>query len=134
MPDLLRRIGLGKHAKSSCHSPFRSDSKPSWGIFQREGHWYFKDFATDETGDEIGLLARHLKLDEKKDFKGIVERYQEIASQEPSPTTSPTNPKPSEVAEVEVEKPNCRLLSPDIGDTNHLKYQYATRDKACRYR
>jgi len=48
LPDLLRRIGLGKHAKPSCPSPFRSDSKPSWGIFQRDGHWYFKDFATDE--------------------------------------------------------------------------------------
>lgn len=37
LPDLLRRIGLGKHAKPSCPSPFRSDSKPSWGIFQRDG-------------------------------------------------------------------------------------------------
>ena len=84
LPELLRRIGLGKHAKSSCPSPFRSDCKRSWGIFQRDGHWSFKDFATDETGDEISVLARYLKLDEKKDFKAIVERYQEIANQEPN--------------------------------------------------
>ena len=126
LPDLLRRIGLGKHAKSSCPSPFRSDSKPSWGIFQHDGHWYFKDFATDETGDEISVLARYLKLDEKKDFKAIVERYQEIANQESNPpTVLPNDLKPSQAAEVEAEKPNCSLFS--TGTTDQLARLSASR-------
>jgi hypothetical protein len=126
LPDLLRRIGLGKHAKSSCPSPFRSDSKPSWGIFQRDGHWYFKDFATDETGDEISVLARYLKLDEKKDFKAIVERYEEIASQEPATPTDPANNlKPPQASEVETEKPNCSLFS--AGTTEQLVRLSASR-------
>ena len=119
LPVLLRRIGLGKYAKSSCPSPFRSDSKPSWGIFQRDGHWYFKDFATDESGDEIALLARYWKLDEKKDFKAIVQRYQEIASQESNSPTAPANDlKPPQAAEVETARPNSSLFSP--GTTEQL--------------
>jgi hypothetical protein len=126
LPDLLRRIGLGKHAKSSCPSPFRSDSKPSWGIFQRDGHWYFKDFATDETGDEISVLGQYLKLDEKKDFKAIVERYQEIANQEHTPETELANDLiPSQAAEVEAEKPNSSLFS--TGTTDQLARLSASR-------
>ncbi len=34
MPKLMHCIGLGQYAKSSCRSPFREDSKPSFGIFQ----------------------------------------------------------------------------------------------------
>src|SRR5690242_20247291 len=89
MPELLRRMGMAKYAKTTCPSPFRADTKPSWGIFQRDGHWYFKDLATDEKGDEIGLLARHLKLDEKKDFKAILQQYQNIANQTAVPTDVP---------------------------------------------
>src|ERR1019366_9519158 len=96
-----------------------SDSKPSWGIFKRDGHWYFKDFATDETGDEISVLARYLKLDEKTDFKAIVERYQEIANKEPNPpTVLPNYTKPSQAAEVEAEKPNTSFFS--TGTTEQL--------------
>jgi hypothetical protein len=119
MPDLLRRIGLGKHAKSSCPSPFRSDAKPSWGIFQRDSHWYFKDFATDETGDEITVLARYLKLDRKLDFKVIVERYQEIANQDPTTPTAPANDlKPPQDSTIEADKPDCSLFS--IGTQDQL--------------
>ena len=117
LPDLLRRVGLGKFAKSSCPSPFRSDSSPSWGIFQRDGHWYFKDFATDERGDEISVLARHLKLDERKDFKAIIEQYQEIVSRDStSPTALPDYVQPPQASETAVEKPNSSLFSPGTAE------------------
>ena len=70
------------------------------------------------------MLARYLKLDEKKDFKAIVERYQEIANQEPNPSTAPANAlKPSQAAEV--EKPNCSLFS--AGTTEQLAKLSASR-------
>ncbi len=126
LPDLLRRIGLGKFAKSSCPSPFRSDSKPSWGIFQRDGHWYFKDFATDERGDEISVLARHLNLDERKDFKAIVEQYREIASQDSTlPAALPNYVKPPQASETEAQRPDCGLFSP--GTTEQLTALSASR-------
>jgi len=126
LPDLLHRIGLGRFAKSSCPSPFRSDSKPSWGIFQRDGHWYFKDFATDECGDEIGVLARHLKLDEREDFRSIIERYREIASQDSTaPTSLPDYAKPVQASETEADKPNSSLFSP--GTTEQLTALSASR-------
>src|SRR5215471_3230489 len=75
MPILLERLGLGEYAKSSCHSPFRSDRNPSWGIFERDGKWFFKDHATGEAGDEIALLARCKNLDETRDFLQLLRLY-----------------------------------------------------------
>lgn len=83
MPALLRRLGLGRHAKASCPSPFRADNHASWGIFHRSSRWMFKDFATGELGDEISLLAKVKQLDVKDDFLRLLEIYDEIARREP---------------------------------------------------
>jgi hypothetical protein len=100
LPELMRRIGLGKYAKSSCCSPFRNDSKPSWGIFQYGGHWMYKDHATGEVGDEIDLLVNLHHLDARKDFVKLLDLYGTIASQ-PAPViktwgkeTQPSNERP----------------------------------------
>jgi hypothetical protein len=53
MPVLMQRLGLERFAKPSCPSPFRNDEHASWGIFEKEGRWFFKDFATEESGDEM---------------------------------------------------------------------------------
>ena len=79
MPTLLTRIGLGEFAKSSVRSPFREDKNPSWGIFQREGKWFFKDQATGDSGDEITLLARWKGLDERRDFRELLKLYSDLA-------------------------------------------------------
>ena len=79
MPVLLQKINLGEYAKKSVCSPFRQDKTPSWGIFQRNGKWFFKDQATGDSGDEITLLARWKGLDEKRDFPQLVKLYGEIA-------------------------------------------------------
>jgi hypothetical protein len=70
---------LGEFAKNSCRSPFRPDKKPSWGIFQRDGKWFFKDQATGDSGDELALLARWKGLDEKRDFPQLIKLYAELA-------------------------------------------------------
>lgn len=103
MPMLLRKLGLGAHAKPSCPSPFRPDKTPSWGIFQREGGWHFKDQATDDSGDEVTLIARLKDWHDKRDFKRIVNFYAETANKEnlaapltivhpPQPSPQPPNP------------------------------------------
>jgi hypothetical protein len=107
----MQRLGLGNFAKRSCPSPFRADTKPSWGIFNRDGHYYFKDFATGDKGDEIELLAKYLKVDSKKDFFQVLNHYQKIADQSvPVPPTLIANPvAPQSSLAV---KPDTRRFGP----------------------
>ena len=108
MPLLMRRIGLKRFAVKNCSSPFRSDTKPSWGIFKGDGGWFFKDHGTGEKGDEIALLALHLKLHVKKDFWAIVDRYQEIAERDPSEEEPEVeHPEGALVQKRSGEKPDC---------------------------
>lgn len=79
MPILLAKLGLAAYAKRSCPSPFRNDNNPSWGIFQREGGWHFKDHGNDDSGDEVTFIARLKGWDEQRDFKRIVDFYGETA-------------------------------------------------------
>lgn len=98
MPMLLGKLGLGSHAKPSCPSPLRPDHKPSWGIIQREGGWYFKDHGNDDSGDEVTLLARLKGWNEQRDFKRIVDFYQRTARKpdpaQPLESSSPQPPAP----------------------------------------
>jgi hypothetical protein len=71
---------LGSYTKPSCKSPFRTDSNPSWGIFETNNGWRFKDHGTDETGDEIALLANHLRLDQRNHFRLLLDVYQAAAT------------------------------------------------------
>jgi len=87
MPVLLAKLGLAAHAKRSCPSPLRNDNNPSWGIFQREGGWHFKDHGNDDSGDEVTLIARLKGWDEQRDFKRIVDFYGETAKK-----TNPVEP------------------------------------------
>src|ERR1019366_7495556 len=75
LPVLVARVGLGRYAKSSCPSPFRQDQTASWGIYERNGRWLFKDFGTGECGDEMPLLAHLNGVHEKRDFLKLVEIY-----------------------------------------------------------
>ena len=106
LPELMRRVGLGKYAKSSCCSPFRNDSKPSFGIFQRDNQYYFKDFASNEHGDEISLLALHMQVDPQKDFLTVLQRYHEIATSQDSLEQRPL-PTPEVQTLTPAAKPNA---------------------------
>jgi len=82
LPVLMHKTGLQQFVKSSCRSPFRNDNNASWGIYQRNGRWMYKDFATDECGDEIALLSHIYQLDQRRDFLTLLERYAELAERE----------------------------------------------------
>ena len=58
LPSLLKQVGLGEHAKASCCSPLREDNNPSWGIFEEDGLWYWKDHGTGVSGDEVTFIER----------------------------------------------------------------------------
>ena len=100
LPVLMQRVGLGRYAKSSCPSPFRADQNASWGIFERNGRWWFKDFGTGECGDEIVLLARLYQKDQHRDFIKLLDIYAGLVDRtvnqpEPArikPVTSNTKP------------------------------------------
>ena len=80
LPVLMNRLGYGRFARSSCPSPFRSDQNASWGVYQAQKNWMFKDLATGECGDEIHFLAHVHKLDAKRDFIQLLRIYAEAAN------------------------------------------------------
>jgi hypothetical protein len=59
---LMRQLGYGEEfLKSSCKSPFRQEKDASWGVFRTaKGELKYKDFTTDERGDQVDFLASHL--------------------------------------------------------------------------
>ena len=85
MPDLLRAMGLGEYAKKLCCSPLRKDNNPSWGIYQDDKGWHWKDFATGEGGDELDFLKALHNCDTKEALK----HYENMAGlpQPAQPTT-----------------------------------------------
>jgi len=85
LPDLLRAMGLGEYAKKLCCSPLRKDNNPSWGIYQDDKGWHWKDFATGEGGDELDFL----KALHNCDTKEALTHYENMAGlpQPAQPTT-----------------------------------------------
>jgi putative DNA primase/helicase len=58
MPELLRKMGMEDRAKRSARCPFHEDKSPSFGIFQKDGDWFWKCHAGCGEGDEIDFLAK----------------------------------------------------------------------------
>lgn len=100
LPVLMQRMGLEKFAKPNCCSPFRRDEKPSWGIFQREERWFWKDHGTGESGDEINFIVRAKKLKPARAFREALEYWESKANeadkeQQPDTLLTPEpRPKP----------------------------------------
>jgi hypothetical protein len=98
LPDLMAVCGDGDRAKKSARSPFRDETNPSFSVFQTDGRWFWKDFATDEGGDEITYLQKRFGIDTSTAFT----KYAEFAGfsngthhgkngspKHPQPTTPP---------------------------------------------
>jgi len=101
LPALMEHLGLGKYAKPSSKSPFRADNNASWGIFESDNGWRFKDHGTGESGDEITFLANHLRLDQRESFPVLLGLYQAAAKKM---GTQPVNPQPgTPAAELSAE-------------------------------
>lgn len=77
MPELWGRFGLDKPAgfPKSFRSVFREDKDASASVFQIGRLWFFKDHATGESFDEIGLIQRHTGCDKSSAIKA----YHELA-------------------------------------------------------
>jgi hypothetical protein len=59
LPQLLKRLGLGVHAKKSALCPLHDDKHPSFSVFQGKGGlWHYKCFAGCSEGDEITFLSK----------------------------------------------------------------------------
>jgi 5S rRNA maturation endonuclease (ribonuclease M5) len=61
LPELWRRLALPGEPKKLCSSPFREDRHPSFSVFQREGLWFWRDQAREESGDEVGFLMQQYR-------------------------------------------------------------------------
>lgn len=110
----MQSLGFGDFAKQSTRSPFREDKSPSWGIFQRNGRWHWKDFATGDSGDEITFIAQARGLDAKRDFVECLKMWTAICG-EPWRTfeSGPrTYIKPATITKVEPEHvPDSTILA-----------------------
>ena len=60
LPDLLRAMGLGEYAKKLCCSPLRQDKNPSWGIYQDDKGWHWKDSVSTPAWEEHWILKGFL--------------------------------------------------------------------------
>jgi hypothetical protein len=81
----MSRMGYAKFAKPTCPSPFRTDKKPSWGIFQRNDRWFWKDHGTGDSGDEIGFIVRAKKLPAAHSFQKAVDIWNRMADKKSKP-------------------------------------------------
>ena len=79
LPLLMEHLGLGAYAKASCKSPLRADQNASWGIYESRGLHRWKDFGTDQSGDEIDFLAGYLRMDAQRHFSVLVNLYSALA-------------------------------------------------------
>src|SRR5436190_2182821 len=71
LPKLMQELGYGDCAKSSARCMFHDDKNPSFGIFQKDGQWFWKCQAGCVHGNEIHFLAKVKGIDVKeatKDF------------------------------------------------------------------
>ena len=79
LPALMSKLGFGSEfQKASCRSPFRDEKNPSFGIFQHEGRWFFKDHGTDESGDEVTFIELALGISNRD----ALAKYEELAGVE----------------------------------------------------
>jgi len=56
------RYYLGSSIRRVMSCPWRKDTHPSWGISNNGTFWYYKDFATEETGNAIHFVEKYFGL------------------------------------------------------------------------
>lgn len=97
LPQLWKALQLRGEPERSMQSPFRDDERNSFSVFQRDGRWFWRDHATDESGDEVDLI----KMARGCDIGEAIKIYHELArveqsrpSQSLATATRPKKPKP----------------------------------------
>jgi DNA primase len=98
LPELMKELGLGGHAKKSAHCPWHDDRHPSFSVFQgKDGRWHYNCFACDSCGgDEIAFLVKHFNISRRE----AIRRYLDMAGFPAGvPPKSHEYPKPRESRE-----------------------------------
>ena len=85
LPVLMTRMGYVKFAKRTCSSPFRTDKRPSWGIFQRNDRWFWKDHGSGDSGDEIEFIVKAKKLSPNESFTKAIGIWHRMAEKKSKP-------------------------------------------------
>lgn len=74
LPDLMDRVGLGKHAKKSARCPFHEDRNKSFSVYLSEsGEWAWKCFAGCGSGDAVAFLARAENISDADACRRLIE-------------------------------------------------------------
>ena len=91
LPELMRQLGLGEHAKKSAHCPFHNDQRKSFSVFQDwDDSWYWKCHAGCGDGDEIDFVVKYKEISRRE----AIRLYLEMAGFPPSrPPKSHQYPK-----------------------------------------
>ena len=91
LPELMRQLGLGEHAKKSAHCPFHNDQRKSFSVFQDwDNSWYWKCHAGCGDGDEIDFVVKYKEISRRE----AIRLYLEMAGFPPSrPPKSHQYPK-----------------------------------------
>lgn len=87
LPELMEVLGFGELAKKSAKSPFRDEKTASFGIYNSDGRWRWKDHGTNEGGDEVDFLGKIRALDNKS----AIEEFIRIAGVEKQRSNQPPN-------------------------------------------
>jgi hypothetical protein len=67
LPRLMDRLGYGsEYQRRSCRSPFREEKRPSFGVFEHQGRWFWKDHGVGESGDEISFIMKAQGIDQRQ--------------------------------------------------------------------
>ena len=126
LPVLMEHLGLGTRAKPSSKSPVRTDNNASWGIFESDNGWRFKDHGTGDTGAEIAFLASHLRLDPHENFLLLLGVYWATAQKEIS-GRSPDVQSPSSKPRNSAEEPMFLPDRTDFGPGTCEQHQQLAR-------
>lgn len=78
LPALMEKLGKADFAKTKARSPFREDKNPSFGIYQADGKWKWKDHGTGDGGDELDFIMKLEGYDKGRAMKF----YKELAGVE----------------------------------------------------
>jgi CHC2-type zinc finger protein len=94
LPELMKRLGYGEHAKKSARCIWHEDKHPSFSVFRGDdGLWHWKCFAGCGEGDEISFLRKLKRLSQTD----AVSLYLDMAGFPPHvPPKSHEYPEPRE--------------------------------------
>ena len=108
LDQLMRTLGYGDYISHSCKSPFRDEKNPSWGVFtDKKGEMRWKDFTSDEQGDQVDFLAQHLGCSTRE----ALDSFFEMAGVQASSDCRRPLPK----------RPIVPTVAPEPEDTTPLK-------------